>query len=72
VTVRKCEGCGRALRRTLGPFGPKCAKKLAGSSQDGRAALQGPGVPAGHSQRLTAAHARPLHPGQIELPLEDQ
>ena len=71
MTARKCEGCGRALRRSPGPFGPKCAKKLPQSPQDGLTAPQGPGVPAGRSRRLTATHTHLPHPGQIELPLED-
>jgi hypothetical protein len=67
---RKCEGgCGRWLRSAesvaLG-YGRVCAKKLPQSSQDGRAAPQGPGVPPGLSRRLTAPA---LHPGQTELPL---
>lgn len=68
MTARKCEGCGRALRRTLGPFGPKCAKKLAGSPPGARAAPQGPGVPPGLSRRLTAP--TPCD-GQTEIPLVD-
>ncbi len=70
--ARKCEGCGRALRKSSGPLGPKCAKKLAQSPQDGRSAPQGPGVPPGLSQRLTATHTHLPYPGQAELPLEDQ
>ena len=68
MTARKCEGCGRALRRSPGPYGPKCAKKLAQSSPTARSAPQGPGVPPSLSQRLTAP--MPCH-GQTELPLEE-
>jgi hypothetical protein len=70
---RKCEGgCGRWLTAAVSlavGYGPDCLRKRAGSSQDGRAAPQGPGVPAGLSRRLTATHTAPLHPGQTELPL---
>lgn len=68
MTARKCEGRGRALRRSLGPLGPKCARKRAQSSPDGRTASQGPGVPPSLSRRLTAPV---LHPGQTEIPLVD-
>lgn len=68
MTARKCEGCGRALRTSPGPFGPKCVKKLAHSSQDGRAAPQGPGVPPSLSRRLTAPTPCP---GQLALLIEE-
>lgn len=69
---RKCEGgCGRWLTnpvsRALG-YGPACLRKLPGNASGARSAPQGPGVPAGRSQRLTATHLP--HPGQTELPLE--
>lgn len=66
MTARKREGCGRALRKSLGPFGPKCAKRRAESPPGARAAPQGIGVPPGRSQRLTAP--TPCV-GQTELPL---
>jgi hypothetical protein len=67
---RKCEGgCGRWLTATVSlavGYGPDCLRKLPQSSQDGRSAPQGPGVPPGLSQRLTAP--TPCV-GQTELPL---
>lgn len=67
MTAPRCRGCHRRLKQpSPSGYGPKCAKKLAGSPQDARAAPQGPGLPAGRSQRLTAP--TPCH-GQTELPL---
>lgn len=68
MTARKCEGCGRALRTSPGPFGPKCARKLAGSSPGVRSASQGPGVPPSLSRRLTAPTPCP---GQLALLIEE-
>ena len=69
---RKCEGgCGRWLTAAASlavGYGADCLRKRAQSPQDGRAAPQGPGVPAGLSQRLTAP--TPCH-GQIALPIQE-
>lgn len=73
---RKCEGgCGRWLTAAMSlavGYGPDCLRKRAGNASGARAAPQGPGVPPGLSQRLTATHTHLPHPGQDELPLEDQ
>jgi hypothetical protein len=73
---RKCEGgCGRWLTATVSlvvGYGPDCLRKLPQSSPTARAAPQGPGVPPSLSRRLTATHTHLPHPGQIEIPLEDQ
>jgi hypothetical protein len=67
----RCEGCHRRLKQpSPSGYGPKCAKKLPQSPQEGRTAPQGPGVPPSLSRRLTATHTHLPHPGQIELPLE--
>lgn len=72
---RKCEGgCGRWLTATVSlavGYGPDCLRKLPQSSQDARAAPQGPGVPPRRSQAPTATPV-PACDGQAELPLEDQ
>lgn len=69
MTARKCEGCGRALRKSLGPYGPVCARKRAGNASGARTAPQGPRVSPALSQRFTATNTAPPHPGQTELPL---
>lgn len=70
MTARKCAGCGRALRKSLGPFGPTCARKLAQSPSGGRTAPRGPRVPPKHPQALRRPPVTP-QPGQDELPLEE-
>ena len=68
----RCEGCHRRLKQpSPSGYGPKGAKKLAGSPPGARAAPQGPGVPPSLSRRLTATHTHLPHPGQTELPLEE-
>lgn len=70
MTARKCEGCGRALRRSTGPYGPVCARKLTGKPPGGRTASQGPRL----SPELSRSPRRPPatpQPGQDQLPLEN-
>ena len=70
---RKCEGgCGRWLTAAASlavGYGADCLRKATGGTSAARSAPRGPGVPPGLSRRLTAPA---LHPGQTELPLEDQ
>lgn len=66
----RCEGCHRRLKQpSPSGYGPKCARKLAQSSQDGRTAPQGPGVPSRRSQALTATSV-PACDGQLAIPTE--
>lgn len=69
MTARLCEGCGRSLRKSPGPYGPVYARKLAGSSLERRTRLPGPRLPPGLSQRLTAPNTSPLT-GQVEIPIQ--
>ena len=67
----RCRGCHRRLKQpSPSGYGPKCAKKLAQSSQDARSAPQGPGVPPRRSQAPTAAPV-PACYGQIALPIQE-
>lgn len=69
MSARKCAGCGRALRASPGPYGPKCARKAAGSPSGGRGDVAGPRLPPAHSPALTARNTPPHCDGQTELPL---
>lgn len=71
MSRRRCAGCGRTLRTSPGPYGPTCARKLAGSPPDSRTGAPGPRLPTRRHKAPTDAPTPPRIPGQTELPLTD-
>lgn len=68
MSVRRCADCKRVLRKEVGPYGPRCARKRSQLAAAGRTGVPRPDVPTALSQRLTRPPVT-VSPGQGELPL---
>lgn len=68
MTARRCADCRRVLRKSPGPLGPGCARKLAGLASPARTGVTGTRLAPGLSTALTRPPVT-VSPGQAELPL---